>query len=151
MKTLPFIFSISPRRADSNDDFPLPTWPTIATREPVFALIFNLRVGVYAQKLSNKTYKHVTVTVSKIYSIVYKYAKTIKSYKLLKSINSKPRLHHDKYYNWFIYFDSVGFLSSLSHWKTPSSITTELPSAGNKKLIFNFQLAFKIFQNIQLQ
>jgi len=32
--TSPSSFSVSPRNADSNDDFPLPTGPTTATRDP---------------------------------------------------------------------------------------------------------------------
>ena len=32
--TSPSSFSVSPRKADNKDDFPLPTGPTTATRDP---------------------------------------------------------------------------------------------------------------------
>jgi len=41
--TWPFIFSISPRRADISDDLPAPTCPTTATSSPGFTLTLILR------------------------------------------------------------------------------------------------------------
>ena len=35
LKTSPLTFCISPNNADSKDDFPQPTWPTTATKEPL--------------------------------------------------------------------------------------------------------------------
>lgn len=42
METKPCLLSISPNMADSRDDFPEPTWPTTATREPVFTFMLIL-------------------------------------------------------------------------------------------------------------
>lgn len=45
-ETSPFNFCVSPRRAESSVDFPHPTWPTIATSEPV---------GILSEILETKT------------------------------------------------------------------------------------------------
>ena len=47
-KTFPCNFSVSPRIAERSEDFPEPTWPTTATREPL---------GILSEILNNRTIK----------------------------------------------------------------------------------------------
>lgn len=60
--TFPFNFDISPRRADNKDDFPEPTWPTMATREPfeTFKLI-DFKVGLNSFSSSPSGFDHENV------------------------------------------------------------------------------------------
>lgn len=43
IETSPSSFSISPSRAESREDFPQPTWPTTASREPCGAIMLILK------------------------------------------------------------------------------------------------------------
>ena len=54
--TLPFCFSISPRMADINEDFPQPTCPTIATSLPRFTSIDTLlnTIAIYYNNINFK-------------------------------------------------------------------------------------------------